>query len=97
MKNKRKNPPFIPSVLLNILLRGEDFYEFTDDIDEVYQYRMDSEPGWKTKAWYWFRVLESLPVRQADLTASALLQGTRSEGPQLRTLCLASAATSTCE
>jgi len=38
-----------------------------------------------------------LPLRQADLTASALLQDTRSEGPQLRTLCLASAATSTCE
>ena len=37
-----------------------------------------------------------LPLRQADLTASALLQGTRSEVPQLRTMCLASAATSTC-
>jgi len=38
-----------------------------------------------------------LPYRQVDLTASALLQDTRGEGPQLRTLCLASAATSTCE
>jgi hypothetical protein len=38
-----------------------------------------------------------LPLRQADLTASASLQGTRGEGPQLRTLCLASAATLTCE
>jgi len=38
-----------------------------------------------------------LPLRQADLTASALLQDTCGEGPQLRTLCLASAATSTCE
>jgi hypothetical protein len=38
-----------------------------------------------------------LPLRQADLTASALLQDTRGEGPKLRTLCLASAATSTCE
>ena len=38
-----------------------------------------------------------LPLRQADLTASALLQGTRGEGPKLRTLYLASAATSTCE
>ena len=38
-----------------------------------------------------------LPFRQADLTASASLQDTRGEGPQLRTLCLASAATSTCE
>ena len=38
-----------------------------------------------------------LPLRQADLTASALLQGTCGEGPHLRTLCLASAATSACE
>jgi hypothetical protein len=38
-----------------------------------------------------------LPYRQADLTASASLQDTRGEGPQLRTLCLASAATSACE
>jgi hypothetical protein len=38
-----------------------------------------------------------LPYRQADLAASALLQGARGEGPQLRALCLASAATSTCE
>ena len=34
-----------------------------------------------------------LSLRQADLTASASLQGTRGEGSQLRTLCLASAAT----
>jgi hypothetical protein len=38
-----------------------------------------------------------LPSGRADLTASALLQGIRSEGPQLHTLCLASAATSTRE
>jgi hypothetical protein len=38
-----------------------------------------------------------LSLRQADLTAYASLQGTRGEVPQLRTLCLASAATSTCE
>jgi len=37
-----------------------------------------------------------LLCRQADLTASAWLQGTHGEGPQLRTLCLASAATSAC-
>jgi hypothetical protein len=35
--------------------------------------------------------------RRADLYASASLQGTCGEGPQLRTLCLASAATSTRE
>jgi len=38
-----------------------------------------------------------LPYRQADLTSSASLQSIRSEGPQLHTLRLASAATSTCE
>jgi len=38
-----------------------------------------------------------LLYRQADLTASASLQGTRGEGPQLRPLCLASVATSACE
>jgi len=37
------------------------------------------------------------PLRQADLTASASLQGIRSEGPPLHALRLASAATSTCE
>jgi len=34
---------------------------------------------------------------RADLTTSASLQGIRGEGPQLHTLCLASAATSTRE
>ncbi len=61
MKNKKKNPPFIPYMLLRILLRGEDFYEFTEDIHEVYRYMMGSKPGQRTKAWYWFRVLESIP------------------------------------
>jgi hypothetical protein len=36
-----------------------------------------------------------LPFRRADLTASASLQGIRGERPQLHTLRLASAATST--
>jgi len=38
-----------------------------------------------------------LLFRRADLTASALLQGIRSEGPRIHALRLASAATSTCE
>jgi len=41
--------------------------------------------------------LHILPYRQADLTASASLQGIRGGGPQLHTLRLASAATSACE
>jgi len=38
-----------------------------------------------------------LPFRQADLAASASLQGIRSEGPRLHALCLASKATSSRE
>jgi len=38
-----------------------------------------------------------LPFRRADFTASTSFQGTRGEEPQLRNLCLASAATSTRE
>jgi len=38
-----------------------------------------------------------LPYRQADLAASAALQGICGEGPQLHTLRLASATTSACE
>jgi len=53
--------PLIPNVLLRLLLRGEDFYEFSDDIDEVYQQMIDSRPKFRAKAWYWFRVIESIP------------------------------------
>jgi hypothetical protein len=38
-----------------------------------------------------------LPYRRANITASALYQGIRSEGPHLHALCLASAATLTRE
>jgi putative ABC transport system permease protein len=61
MNTKKQNPPFIPYLFLKLLLRGEDFYEFTDDIDEVYQYMIAGKPIWQAKAWYWFRVLESVP------------------------------------
>jgi len=61
MQAKKQNPPFIPYLFLKLLLKGEDFYEFTDDIDEVYRYMIDFKPGWRAKAWYWFRVLESFP------------------------------------
>jgi len=44
-----------------LLLRGEDFHEFSDDIDEIYQQMIDSGPKFKAKAWYWFRVIESIP------------------------------------
>ncbi len=60
MKRVRKNP-HIPYVLLRLLLRGEDFYEFSRDIDEVYQQMITRGPKFRAKAWYWFRVIESVP------------------------------------
>ncbi|MDH5384018.1 MAG: ABC transporter permease [Candidatus Aminicenantes bacterium] len=53
--------PLIPYVLLRLLLRGEDFHEFSDDIDEIYQQMIDCGPKFRAKAWYWFRVIESIP------------------------------------
>lgn len=53
--------PLIPYFFLRLLLRGEDFYEFSDDIDEIYQQMIDCGPKWRAKAWYWFRVIESIP------------------------------------
>ncbi len=58
---KVEKAPLIPNVLLRLLLRGEDFHEFSDDIDEVYQQMIDSGPKFRAKAWYWFRVIESVP------------------------------------
>lgn len=68
MQAKKKNPPFIPYLFLKLLLRKEDFYEFADDIDEVYRYMIDCKPRWQAKAWYWFHVLESIPGIIMDKT-----------------------------
>jgi putative ABC transport system permease protein len=61
MKKNCEKSPLIPALILRLLLKGEDFYEFTDDIDEVYQHLADSGPRWKARAWYWFRVFECIP------------------------------------
>jgi putative ABC transport system permease protein len=61
MEKKKDNPPFIPNVLLKMLLKGESFYEFTDDIYEVYQHMIDCGTKRKARVWYWFRVIESIP------------------------------------
>jgi putative ABC transport system permease protein len=61
MKQSKENPPFIPYLLLKWLLKGEDYYEFVDDIDEIYQHLIDSKPKWKAKAWYSILVFESIP------------------------------------
>ena len=60
MKRVEKTP-LIPYVFLRLLLRGEDFHEFSDDIDEIYQQMIDGGPKFRAKAWYWFRVIECIP------------------------------------
>ena len=61
MEKNIEKSPLIPYLILRLLIKGEDFYEFTDDIDEVYKHLADDGPKWKARAWYWFRVLESIP------------------------------------
>ena len=46
---------------------------------------------------FYFICIHIFPFWRADITASASLQGIRSEGPRLHALCLASAAISTRE
>lgn len=61
MKTKKHSPPLIPYFFLKLLLRGEEFYEFSDDLDEIFRYRLESQSRWRARTWYWFRILESLP------------------------------------
>ena len=58
---KRNKAPLIPRIFLRLILSREDFYELSGDIDEVYQQMTGSGPKWKARAWYWFRVIESIP------------------------------------
>jgi putative ABC transport system permease protein len=54
-------PPLVPNLILKLLLRGEDFYEFSGDIEEIYLYKCAHESKHRAKFWYWLRVLESIP------------------------------------
>jgi putative ABC transport system permease protein len=61
MAKIKATPPFIPYFLLRIFLSGEEFSEFFDDIDEIYQYKCAKESKRHAKFWYWLRVIESIP------------------------------------
>ena len=61
MSNPKTKPPLVPHVLLKLFLKGEDFREFSGDIDEIYRYKIDCGLKSRAKIWYWLRVLESIP------------------------------------
>ncbi len=67
MANPKQTSPFIPRLILKFLLNGEDFFEFSADIDEIYQYKCTCESKWRAKAWYWLRVIESIPTMIKDI------------------------------
>jgi putative ABC transport system permease protein len=67
MAKIKAKSPFIPRALLKLLIKGEDFYEFSDDIEEVYRYKIKNGLKIHAKIWYWFRVLESIPGIILDL------------------------------
>jgi putative ABC transport system permease protein len=46
---------------MNLFLKGEDFREFSGDIDEIYQYKCACGSKRRAKLWFWLRVLESIP------------------------------------
>ena len=61
MTNQKTKPPLIPHTLIRLLLSGEDFHEFSGDIDEIFQYRCACGSKRRAKLWFWLRVLESIP------------------------------------
>jgi len=48
-------------LFLRRLLSSEEYYEFKDDIDEVYQDIVEKDARWHADFWYGCRILESLP------------------------------------
>jgi len=54
-------PPRLPRLLLRLLLRGSDYDEFTDDMNEVHHRLSASKSRLRADLWYWLRTLESLP------------------------------------
>ena len=61
MINHKTKPPLIPQALMKLFLKGEDFREFSGDIDEIYQYKCAYGSKRRAKLWFWLRVLESIP------------------------------------
>jgi putative ABC transport system permease protein len=61
MAKIKSTPPLVPNLILKLLLKGEDFSEFSGDIDEIYRYKRAYESKQRAKIWYWLRVLESIP------------------------------------
>lgn len=61
MPKRKINPPLFPHLILRSLLKGDEFHEFSGDIDEIYQYKYAKESKYRAIIWYWLRVLESIP------------------------------------
>ena len=66
MSEKSKRPPFIPRFLLGLMQSGNEYEEFADDVNEIYQENLIKQGRWKAGWWYWLRVLESIPVVLLD-------------------------------
>ncbi|MEE8603917.1 MAG: ABC transporter permease, partial [Candidatus Aminicenantaceae bacterium] len=61
MAKIKKTSPLIPTLILKLFLRGEDFSEFSGDIDEIYRHKVSCGSKRRAKFWYWLRILESIP------------------------------------
>jgi len=59
--------PVLANFILKILLGKAGYYEFSDDIREVYLQLKENGPEWRAKTWYFFRVIESLPSIVLDI------------------------------
>ena len=62
----QRKPPRIARFILRKLLVPHDYFEFTDDVEEVYR-NLLREDVRRARRWYWRRVLESIPAYMMDV------------------------------
>lgn len=63
---KAQRPPGIARFLLRTFFKGEDYFEFVGDLEEIYSRMRCEGPRWKAAMWYRLRIVESLPGLIAD-------------------------------
>lgn len=60
MTRAKSNPPWLACLLFKCLFRGEEYYEKSGDIEEVYRFLSEENCPFKAKVWYWLQVIQLL-------------------------------------
>ncbi len=56
-----KRPPKLAKFLLEILSSREKDEAYLGDIEELFHYRAEHQGAWRSKRWYWWEIVKSVP------------------------------------